>query len=291
MPSMRCIFSLYLAIAMFGGMPAWAGCSKEFTIVYFNSEPYHFDTPDGTVKGLDADILRDILSLAGCTSHFTRMPLKRAFSALEAGLVDIAMGASLTKEREAYARFSIPYRRELMVMFMRTDDLHAVPIRHLADVPDLKLYVGAHLGSWYGPEYAYLFAQNKAFRAQVVQSSDYENLYRALLAGRVDIVLDDIFNGHAILKHMGELAQADIHPVAVNDSVTHFMMSKNTVPESDVDQIDTAIRQYQASARYIETIKLYVPQDYLTRYPVLKASPALPAQSGDQMLFPDALGR
>lgn len=274
-----------IAATLFGARAASA-CDRELNIVYFNSAPYHFEDDTGKLTGLDVDILEAVLDAAGCTWRYTEMPLKRSLSALSSGIADVAMGASITPDREKYAYFTTPYRRELMVMFTRRQDMASMPttLSGLADLTKAHLRIGAHLGSWYGYEYARLFDRDTGFRAQVLQSVDYENLYRALLAERVDVVIDDIFNGHAILKRLGLLEATDVHPYVVNDSVTHFMLSRKSVSPTTVAAIDSAIEVFQKSAGYREVITHYVPEEYLSRYPLLSASPALPTERGERTM-------
>ena len=272
----------FLGVSMLGTTTSQA-CDNELNIVYFNSEPYHYEDTDGHIAGLDVEILEETLKAAGCTWRYTKMPLKRSLSAISAGLADIAMGASATPEREKYAYFTSPYRRELMVMFMRKGETANVPqnITSLADLSAAKVRIGAHLGSWYGYEYARLFERSLDFRMQVLQSADYENLYRALLSDRVDVVIDDIFNGHALLKRLELLSSTDIHPHVVNDSVTHFMLSRKSVSGPTVERIDAAIGEFQHSDAYRKIITHYVPEEYLKRYPLLSASPAMNPARGD----------
>ncbi|WP_262691869.1 substrate-binding periplasmic protein [Kordiimonas aestuarii] len=262
-------------IFAFGSYAPLLACDAVLNVVYFNSAPYHYEKDDGTLTGLDVEILENVLTTAGCQWRYTKMPLKRSLSALRAGLADAAMGASITPERERYAYFSQAYRREMIVMFMRKENEAARRLKRISDVPTSNLRVGAHLGSWYGYEYARLFEQSKDFRNRVLQSVDYENLYRALLADRVDVVIDDIFNGHALLLKLGVIDQVDAHVNPVNDSLTHFMLSRKSVSTATIESIDHAIRAFQHSPVYKSIIAHYVPEEYILRYPLLSTSPAI----------------
>jgi polar amino acid transport system substrate-binding protein len=284
--ALKAVILLTIIVMSLFGIQAAKACDRELNVVYFNSAPYHFEDSEGKLTGLDVDILEAVLTAAGCTWRYTKMPLKRSLSALRAGLIDVAMGASITPEREGFAYFTHPYRRELVVMFIRKQNTISLPtsLSRLTDLTDAKLRIGSHLGSWYGYEYARLFERNAAFREQVLQSVDYENLYRALLAERVDVVIDDIFNGHALLARIGALEATDVHPYVVNDSVTHFMLSRKSVPGATVAIIDAAIEAFQKSDRYREVITHYVPEEYLSRYPLLGASPALPPERSERSI-------
>src|SRR5262245_10507171 len=75
-------------------------------------EPYSYRDEIGDLVGLDVDLTRAILDLAGCTYRTDEIPAKRALKMLENGEVDLVAAASVTPERQAYGYFSNPYRSE-----------------------------------------------------------------------------------------------------------------------------------------------------------------------------------
>ncbi|TNE60975.1 MAG: transporter substrate-binding domain-containing protein [Alphaproteobacteria bacterium] len=256
-------------------------CPRPMKIAWFDNRPYHYRNTDGAITGLDVEVLAYVLTRIGCRYEFSEMPLKRLLNGIRDGRVDAVMGASRTPDRDDYALFSAPFRRELMAMFMRAGEETRFHPKTLTEVVDANLTLGVVIGSWYGNEFDRLFQENEAFRARVLQASDADMLFRGLKHGRVDIVVDDLFSGVDKLRLNGELATTAVHARLVNDDVTHFMFSRKTVPTALLDQFNAALKDYEQSPAFVAVTRKYVPQDYLHFVPVHQASPLLPDRTGE----------
>ncbi len=245
-----------------------AACTKKLTIAFFDWQPYHYRDENGVPTGLDIELLRETFAAAGCEFDLKVMPWKRTLLAIKFGTIDGSLGASRMTEREQYAWFSRPYRRETMVMFMRKEDLEKGKVMSLADVVSGKHRIGVLLGSWYGDEFAALYKADPKLRKHMLQTPEYEVLFTWLVKDRVDVVFNDLFNGIHILKGMNALDKVGVHPVTLNDDYIHFILSKLTVPKSTVDAIDTAIEAFQSTEGYTAILHKYVPPEQLTFMPM-----------------------
>lgn len=220
------------------------------------------------------DILTHVLVGMGCRYSLHEMPLKRSLSAVEHGTIDVVMGASRSPERERYALFSSPYRREVMVMFMRKGEAAGFKPLLLSDISRTRLKIGVLMGSWYGGEFNHLVRQDPAFRGHVLQLASNAALFKGLKYRRVDIALVDLFTGVDHLRRTGELDTVDVHPRPVNDDVTYFMFSRKSVPQSLVDRVNEQLKAYEKSDAFAKTTRKYVPDAFLHYLPVQKALPA-----------------
>ena len=131
-------FSFVAVIALLVGSvaanKAVAGCYDGLTVHYSNWPPYHFADEQGNATGLDVEILKHALQVAGCKYDMQFIPWKRALNALQHGSLDIGIAASKSPERETYGWFSVPYRTEQMVMFMRKGEEPRYSPRSLTDL-------------------------------------------------------------------------------------------------------------------------------------------------------------
>jgi len=245
-----------------------AACSKKLTIAFFDWQPYHYRDENGTPTGLDIELLHETFGAAGCAFDLKVMPWKRTLLAIKFGTIDGSLGASRMVEREQYAWFSRPYRRETMVMFMRLEDLEKKNIMSLADVVSGKNRIGVLLGSWYGDEFAALYKTDPKLRKYILQTPEYEVLFHWLVKDRVDVVFNDLFNGIHILKKMNALDRVGVHPAPLNDDYIHFILSKLTVPRTTVEAIDKAIEEFQGTEAYTAILHKYVPPEQLTYMPM-----------------------
>ena len=204
-----------------------------------------------------------MLERAGCAYRFKRAPWKRTVAEVRAGTIELATGASFTEERGEFARFSHPYRREYMTLFMRRVDLERYPLTTLAGLtayPELR--VAALAGSWYGHEFDHQMRDNARFRRMVHLNTDYVLLFRWLKLGRMDVVLNDLYNGLHLLGEVGALELMDVHPYVVNDNFVHIMLSRRATSEADYRRINDAITALRKEGAISRIIGRYIPSSY-----------------------------
>ena len=72
-------------------------------------KPYIYKE-NGQFKGSEYFYLIKLAKNVGCKLHFVEEPWARSLNSLKNGTVDILYGASYTKERDAFAEFSVPER-------------------------------------------------------------------------------------------------------------------------------------------------------------------------------------
>lgn len=78
-------------------------------------KPYIY-AEKGQLKGADYDYLMRLSDAIDCRLTFIELPWIHALEQMEQGKLDLLSGASLIESHKAYARFSLPYRREDIVL-------------------------------------------------------------------------------------------------------------------------------------------------------------------------------
>ena len=74
--------------------------------------PFVIKEPDGSWRGISIDLWRTVASNAGYRFELLPMPFERLFPSLEAGQLDVVVGAlTMTAEREERVDFSHPFYR------------------------------------------------------------------------------------------------------------------------------------------------------------------------------------
>lgn len=268
MRSARNLVASILILLTFSAAAAAEGCTKKLTIAFFDWKPYHYHDDASEPTGLDIELMRETFAAAGCEVQLKVMPWKRTLLAIKFGTIDGALGASRLPEREEYAWFTRPYRRETMVMFMRHKDLTDDTAMSVADIATGDKRIGVLLGSWYGDEFAALYKADPTLRKRILQTPEYEVLFNWLVKDRVDVVFNDLFNGVHILKTMNAMDKVGIHPMALNDDYIHFILSKLTVSEATVESINDAIANFQRTEGYAQILHKYVPPEQLEYMPL-----------------------
>ncbi len=242
-----------------------AGCTKGLTVTYSDWPPYHYVDEDGKPAGLDIEILGKVLSSINCPFTLKFVSWKRAQREIDYGSVDVGLAASKNTDRETYAWFSESYRRESMVMFIRKGAEIRYNPHSLSELAETNYTIGLILGVWYGENLDELFRRKPAFRPRVLQSLEKKSLLKGLVRGRVDIVVSDLFNGVFAARREGILEEITVRPEIINDNENHFMFSRKTTSEAEMERINVAISKFKKTAAYRDLFPKYVPQGFLPR--------------------------
>jgi polar amino acid transport system substrate-binding protein len=226
---------------------AFASC--ELRVGWEPYLPYQFATEDGEVTGADVVLIRELASAIGCEVVFEELPWARQLLELEQGTLDVAMSASWTPERAAYARFSIPYRRADMAIFVRRGTVAQYPLRALAEVPGIGFRLGVILGYYYGPEFEEL-KQDPAFAAYIDPAADYPTSIKKLLHGRIDgLLVDDVAVMRAEARRLGVADRVERYPLPMPGDEFHLMFSRRSVAAEVVAAVDRQLQVMKASDR------------------------------------------
>jgi polar amino acid transport system substrate-binding protein len=236
-----------LAFLCFGAR-ALASC--ELRVGWEPYLPYQFAT-DGEVTGADVVLMRELASAIGCEVVFEELPWARQLLELEQGTLDVAMSASWTPERAAYAHFSVPYRRADRAIFVRRGTVSQYPLSALADVPGIGFRLGVILGYYYGPEFEAL-KRDPAFAAYIDPAADYPTNIKKLLHARIDgLLVDDVAVMRAEARRLGVADRVERYPLPMAGDEFHLMFSRRSVAAEVVAAVDRQLQVMKASGRIL----------------------------------------
>ena len=127
--------------------------SQEFSVGWELWYPYQFHNEAHQLTGVDIEAFNLISNKVGMSVSYVELPWQRHLMYIKNGTVDIAFGASYTKEREETAYFSIPYRKELVNLFVKKGASQSIKLDVLSDLIDSEYLIGVENGYFYGKEY------------------------------------------------------------------------------------------------------------------------------------------
>ena len=245
---------------LLSGAPASADCQKPLTWAWNQYEPYSYKNKDRILVGLDVELVREIMKQAKCQYRTVEIPAKRAMKMLEAGEVDLMTAASVTPERQAFGNFTEPYRSERIVMFALRDS----PASGLTSLPQVlarRLRIGVGLGGYYGKDYQILQDQFRREGLLEVNTS-LEQRITMLALGRVDVVLEDQVAGITTARELRYDDRLQVIGDPLNEATVSLLLSKASVPEAEVADINAAIRALQTSPTYLRIMKAHTEFGY-----------------------------
>ncbi len=239
------VFLLFLA-ALLLPAPLWADAAVEevpptdpctFTVAYAPWPPYQ-ENRNGRASGLDPDLARAIAHEAGCRLTFREVPWERGLKAIARGRLDMGLSVTFSEERNAFGRFTAPYRNEVVGLLVRKNDAEILTLKDLPAMVTAGKTLGVTRGYYYGPEVAALRKESPdSFDEAAITGNDI----RKLAHGRLDGVLVDRLAGVETVKREGLGDQLTLHPMTVFASPVHLMLSRASTSEADVERLNAAI--------------------------------------------------
>jgi polar amino acid transport system substrate-binding protein len=232
-------------------VPAGADCGRALKIGVFDWRPETSDYKASPAFAGDQAMWQAVFDRAGCDVKWQVMPAHGLIHLVETGAIDGAIPASKTAAREAFARFSKPYKTEELVGFILRERAGRIGIRSVADIRDAQLRLALAYGSWYGAEIDHLLKTDPIFRDKVNFSDDAAVMLRWLLTGHVDMLLSWRSVAERLLARRGILGTEVVaHDAVLYKETSHLMLGKAVVPAETAARLDAALAAHMQSDAY-----------------------------------------
>jgi len=219
---------------------AKAAPTCQLTVGWDPWEPYQYEDADGSVRGLDIEIMQQLAADAGCGLKFKQGNWSELLAELKKGSVQVLLSATPLAERQTYAHFSPPYRSETFALFSRAEDSEALRGQAL---PQLVLN-GRRIGivdDYYYGEVASQLIHGEVTQSAFVPAAMVEINYSRLLNGEIDALLDDPFVAAAVLRRKGMSDQVARQPLEISSNEVSIMYSRASVTEALAQKLDAAL--------------------------------------------------
>jgi polar amino acid transport system substrate-binding protein len=224
--------------------PPEGAASCELTVGWDPWEPYQYEDADGSVRGLDIEISALLASDAGCRLKYARGQWLELLEKLRDGKVDMLLAATLIPEREGYAWFSRPYRKESFALYVRGDELADLSGQDFASLIASGKRVGYTEGYYYGAEVNKLSGDPR-YSANFIGASIVELNYSRLMDGSIDVLLDDPFVATSIIRRKGWTGKIARHPQGIASGEVSLMFSRKKIPEDLLARFNQALAARQ----------------------------------------------
>ncbi len=222
-----------------------APCAMRYTFEQW--PPYMYVDDNAHVTGLDVALTEAIFREADCALVRTdALPLRRRELMFAQGRIDLMLARTETTDRQRLARFSLPYRDEVINLFSTPANLARMAhVDGFAALANGQWRLLAPEAGWYGQAYADAGAMlRSAGLLSTFASSD--QAVRMLAAGRADLIMGD----GAALRYAAHQAGIEIVALSyiVNRSAVHLMFNRTSTSEAQRARIDQAITRLEQRA-------------------------------------------
>ncbi len=239
-------------------------CERGVTLGWEEWKPYQYQNADGSLAGLDIELVRAVFSHMKCHLVFEEIPWKRHLNLLEKGFVGLAAGASFIEERAKYAWFSEPVRNETVHLLVRQTNADKFEITNLADLEALKFRLGVTIGYYYGEDFKKVMTR-PVFSKNVIEVTSSKQLYKMLLKDRVDGILADPVSAYAELRKTNQTGEVR-NILTVFENPVYVMFSKKSIRPEFVELFNRSLHHLKSSGEFDRILDRYLrPSDQVTR--------------------------
>lgn len=234
------LFLLAVCILLLPAMNCPAA-NNEFILV--NSPYPPFVMPEGHPlgPGIDMEVAIRVLQKLGIRPQVRRAPFKRVLAMLEDGSADMTTTLSFRRSRDAYLRWSTPYRNDTTYVFFTRNDSAFTPRK----LEDLR---GRTVGMARGFAFPEAFMQDGAIDRR--EAPHMRSLVGMLLEGRFDAIIVNSLAGCYELRETGRMKELHQAPFTIrtpDDAGTFMGFSRKRVPPDLVRRFNTELERMKAS--------------------------------------------
>ncbi|WP_338294790.1 substrate-binding periplasmic protein [Planctobacterium marinum] len=217
-------------------------CDNFYAVGSNHAAPIAYtDEASGQPQGVAFELFSAISSeLKVPVQYLAGVAWSRANAWLDVGEVDVLLGVYSTPEREQKWLLSAPFLEEGSGIFMLSNQISSV--KSLQDLQGLR--GGAINSSSYGE----LIDKHKEQLALFYTTSERE-LFRMLLADRLDYVVAAQWDAHHVLTDMNALQEVSVVPELGDMNTLHIAFSRKTACGKYIEQVNELINQYRASGK------------------------------------------
>jgi len=262
------IAGLVLGLAV-GGAARAEDATHELRFGWFDWDPYQYEEVrdrETVLTGLDIELVRAIAADAGRKLAFEQRSWADILRGLQDGTLDLTVGYR-RPERDAFVRYSFPYRLETEVILVRRGEANAWSQRDLTSLLEAmrgRFRIGVVEGYAYGPERFDAYLGDPANAAFVRASSSDRECLLKLLAGEVDGVVMDRTVAATIAWRNGWLDEVEELPLVINQDHLFLLFSKASTTQAQVDGFNQSLVRLRDEGDFSRIVLAYL-------YPILIA--------------------
>ena len=238
--------------------------SKVLRSGWYHWDPYQHEIVNGELKhltGLDVQLIKAVFRRMGYELQIDPVGWSQHQEDVKDGRRDIAAGAFRTKEREQYAYYSIPYRSEKDVLYVRKGEEHKFKFETVdALIENLKVgsyKIGVINEYFYGGPLMQ-FINDPRNADKIVKVKDDRENFSNLLDRKIDAFpIDHLVGATLGFRHGWQEKIAEIPTPVFEDGVHVIFSKKSTTPEL-VEIFNQSLLQIQASGEYNKIRREYL---------------------------------
>jgi polar amino acid transport system substrate-binding protein len=210
--------------------------------------PYQFEESkrggEALLTGFDVEVAKMAFRRAGMQAVFAELTWEETLTAVRAGELDFAVGASDEVSRREWAWFTVPYRDEIVVMVFRSGGAQAYASKSGREALEAVFasggFVAVERGYFYGVNVEDLLERARQQGLLLVVDHETEGL-ELVLKGAAEAFLGDRMAVVGAAERLDSLENIELLPQTVSQDGVGLMLSKKKVTPEQVEALNEAL--------------------------------------------------
>jgi polar amino acid transport system substrate-binding protein len=238
--------------------------SKILRSGWYQWDPYQYEIVKKELKhltGLDVQLLRTVFGKMGIELQIDPVSWRQHLQDVKDGTRDIAGGAYRNKEREAYAYYSIPYRSEKNMLYVREGEQQRFVFKtaeELVKILESGEYKLGVIESYFYGESLMQYINNPQYADKIIKVKDNRINFTNLLEHKIDAFPIDHLAGVTLGWRYGWQKPTAEMPNPIFEEPVHVLFSKETTSPELVARFNHTLLQMQNSGEYNKLLRDYL---------------------------------
>lgn len=215
-----------------------------------------------TNSGMELDILRRALALAGYDMKPHYMPLLRIPHGLNGGALDGGMPLKANLPVDAFFSNEVLTYQNYAIALASND----LKIRKISDLGRLRVVAFQNASKFLGEDFSRMVTGNSSYS----EVANQELQIKMLLGGRVDVVVSDVriflHFKKLVEEKLGNNAQVNLYPLFTPTAYRAAFRDRSVR-----DAFDEALKKMRANGEYDEIIANYISADDLKHVRIVES--------------------
>lgn len=246
--------ALALLACLWPARPAPAK-SHALMVVYTEWFPYTY-SENGTARGFEIEVLREVLASMGRSAEFVEYPWKRCLASLAEGQADALVSLLKTPEREAFTIFPAEHISVSRTVFFTAAPPTGKPAAYNGTLEGLKgLRIGVIMDFSYGEAFDHADFLDKE------PAVDVGILIKRVVNGRNDVAAENEAVAKASAARLGVRERLRFLDPPIHTQKLYVGFSRTRGLERLAADFSGALAAFKATPRYRDILRAYNAED------------------------------
>lgn len=211
--------------------------------------PLQYIDDSGQPAGLQIDLIKNLEKATNCQIQLRQQPFEKSQQDIKSGEIDLTFDITITEQRKKIGLFSIPYRKELLVLYVKPKYYQQCREQDLTMLIDQGFRLSLTKGVNYGELITNI--QNTPRLNQLLHYHDDSKIELDLFReDKIDGILEDPIVMAYMKRNDRQLTLVKSCQITVYEGLVSIMFSKQSVTNEIVEKFDNVLNQLKQNADY-----------------------------------------